>query len=279
MATLHSSRSIEGSRLIIAAVGILALLIIPGPVVANSVGFSTGDSLVFSYERYTTYATPNGNQTFISMNQFTVFINSINTTAKGGGVVGYSETIQEFNNSAVTNSTAYENFTTIFDPYDNSSYLGNIGFYPFTYTDLTAGSVGNLGINVTTSGIPVGNGSESVSSIQRVNVTVARGPGLIYVNLTTIGYTGEHPSQWAMQFNSTTGVLEYGKTTVNLISDIEGIYTYHLLSYIHQSPPAYQAYIPYIIVGAIVVVIVVSALAGRKSERQKKTAHFREKLS
>jgi len=276
---LRSSRRGGGLRLALCAVGVLALLAVPGPVLANAVGFGVGDSLVFSFERYTTYATPNGNQTFISMNQFTVYINSVNATAEGGGVVGYSETIQEFNNTAVTNSTAYENFTTIFNPYDNTTYLGNIGFYPFTYTDLKAGSANNIGINVTTSDIPVGNGSESISTIQRVNVTVARNPNLIDVNLTTIGSTGEHPSFWTMQFNTTTGILEYGRTTVNLISDIEGIYTYHLLGYIHKSPPAYQKYIPYIIVVAVVAIVAAAALAGRRSERQTKVKRMREKLS
>ncbi len=278
MAGLRSKLRINLLRA--AALGLLVLLV-PGPALANTYGVFAGDSMVFSYERLTTYATPNGNVTTISMNQFTIGITSINSSAPHGEV-GYTETIQEFNNSVVTSSSLYVNFTTVFDPYDNLSYLGNIGFYPFTYVDLQAGSVKNLGVNVTVTDVPIENGSVSVSSVQRVNATVAKSSGLIDVNLTTIGYTGETPSHWDMRFNATTGVLEYGRTTVNVISDIEGIYTYHLLSYTHHSSSQDLSFLPYLVVAAIVVVVaaaVVQAVRGRKSPRQKTEARMRERLS
>ena len=260
-------------------IAVVALLLLPGPALAKTVGFSVGDSMVFSYERLSTYATPNGNVTSVSMNQFTVVITSINASAPHGEV-GYTETIQEFNNTVQTTSSLYQNFTTVFDPYDNDTYLGNIGFYPFTYADLPDGSANNLGINVTLTDVPIGNGSV-VSSVQRINATVARSAGSIDVNLTTIGYTGEEPSHWDMRFNSTTGILEYGRTTVNVISDIEGIYTYNLVSYTHHSSQN-LSFLPYLAIAVVVVIAVVlvaQAVVGRKSPREKKEERMRKRLA
>lgn len=235
--------------------------------------------MVFSYEIYTTYATPNGNVTNISTNKFTVDIFSVNVSAPHGEV-GYAETVQEFNSTTVTSSSLFENFTTIFDPYDNFSYMGNIGFYPFTYADLPNGSVHNLGVNITVTNVPYGNGTATLSSVQYVNATVARSPGSIDVNLTTVASPGEMPSVWVMRFNSTTGVLKYAKTTTNLESDIEKIFTYALVSYSHASPPppSSPSLLPYLALVVVAVVAAVLVVARRKSPRERKVERMRERL-
>ncbi|MGD0146892.1 MAG: hypothetical protein ABSB53_08615, partial [Nitrososphaerales archaeon] len=119
------------------AFAILLLTLAPGVAVARTMGISAGVSVVFSYQILTTYKTPNGNYTTTIDNQFTVDILEVNASR---GEVWYTESINVFNSTTQTTGTPVSNTTTIFDPYDNESYLGNIGFYPFTYTDLLPGT-------------------------------------------------------------------------------------------------------------------------------------------
>jgi hypothetical protein len=234
--------------------------------------------MTFSYQIYTTFETPNGNTTNIQNNMFTVNILSV-TPGAPHGEVGYTLTVAQFNNTEVANSTSTtsaENFTTIFDPYDNFSYLGNIGFWPFTYTDLEAGKQNNLTLMIPVSNVPHGNTTTTVYDTQLVNASVARPRGLIDVNLTWIAFKGAHPTTDVMRFNATSGVLEYSKETTNLISTIEKIFTYALVDYTRASPLNLW-YLPFIAVGIIVAVAVV-AWARRDSPAKRKEKRMRERL-
>ena len=256
---------------------LVLLLLLPGQALAKTAGISPGDSMVYSYEIYTTYASPNGNVTHISMNQFTVNILSVNASAPQGEV-GYTQSITEFNNTAVTvtNSSYYsENYTTIFNPYDNLTYMGNIGFWPFTYTDLAVGSVKDLNLSYTIVNIPVSSGSSTFTVVQHINGTVTKSPSSIDVNMTLVAYAGSHPSSITLSFSSATGVLEYCRITTNLISEIEKIFTYHLLSF---TSPKGLGYIPYLAIAAVVAVVVIVAVVRRQSPREKKAARMRERL-
>lgn len=266
------------SRLLLCA-AVAVLLMLPGLAQANTMGVSAGDSMAFSYQIYTTYETPNGNVTNIQNNNFTVNIISVNQSAPHGEV-GYTISVSEYNNTIETNSSltspSPENFTTVFNPYDNLSYLGNIGFWPFTYTDLKVGSVHNLGVNTVVTNVPSGNATLTLKTTQYFNATVARSPGQIDVNLTQIAYSGSHLTAYVVRFNSTTGVLEYSKETTNLIGTIEKIFTYTLIRYTRPTPLNLW-FAPYLAV-AVVAVIAVLAVVRRKSPQEKKAARMREKL-
>jgi hypothetical protein len=204
---------------------VLVILSLTLLVQATTVGISAGDSMVFLYQICTTYSTPSGNVTSTSNNQFTVNILSVNVSAPRGEV-GYTESAIEFNNTVESSSSVTstpENFTTIFDPYDNLSYLSNIGFWPFTYTDLQVGSVRNLNLKVPVSG--------TASYVMHINATVARNSGLIDVNLTLVAFAGAHPTVDVLRFNSTNGVLEYGRMTTNPVTNVEKVFIYKLLSF------------------------------------------------
>lgn len=251
----------------------LLLLLVSPAVEARSSGLSRGDSLVFQYVIRTSFATPNGNTTSVSVNQFTVDVLAVNLTAPLGDVE-YAETVTEFNNTQVTTPSAVENITSIFDPYDNNTYIGNIGFYPFTYTDLKPGSVQDLNVSLTIAGSPAGN----ISGIQTVNASVARSPAGIGVNFT-IGTGGAAPpSLTVMTFNSTTGVLERGITYTHFFN-VEKDFTYNLLSYRRGSPPG-PGLLPYMLGGIIAVGVVALALyvQRRPSRREKRARRLKERM-
>lgn len=262
---------------VLLCVAVAVLLLMPGPVGANTVGIAPGDSMTFAYQILTTYLAVGGNVTNIQNNQFTVNILSVNQSA---GDVGYTVSISEFNSTTETNSSltapSPENLTTIFNPFDNYSYLGNIGFWPFTYTDLKAGNATNLELDVTITGVPVANGSIAVHSRQHVNATVARSPGLIDVNLTILAFAGSHPSTDALRFNSTTGVMEYSREDTDLFADIQKVFTYTLVSYTKPAPLNLW-FVPVLAV-AVIAIIAVLTVVRRKSPRERKGARMRERL-
>jgi hypothetical protein len=266
------------SRVLLCTAAVV-LLMLPNVVLANTTGISPGGSIVFSYQIYTTYETPNGNVTNIENNQFTVNILSVNQSAPHGEV-GYTVSISEFNNTVETNSSVTapspENFTTVFNPYDNFSYLGNIGFWPFTYTDLKNGSVTNLPVHTSVTNVPYENVTGTVNSVQHFNVTVTRSAGLIDVNLRQVAFAGSHATYYVTQFNATTGVLKYSKEITNLIGDIEKIFTYTLVSY--NLPTSLNLwFLPYLAV-AVVAVLAVLYVTRRKPAREKKAARMRERF-
>lgn len=191
--------------------------------VTRTIGISAGESVVYSYQILTTYRTPDGNYTTTIYNQFTVDILEVNASR---GEVWYKETLNMFNSTTETTQTPVSNVTTIFDPYDNESYLGNIGFYPFTYTDLLPGT-GHINITVPLGGLGL-NGTVK-TGVQKINASVARPSGLIDVNYTVFGFSGQSPMPTVMAFDAMTGLLETGVTKANVFG-VEKIFTYHLLS-------------------------------------------------
>jgi len=191
--------------------------------VAGTVGISVGNSAVYSYVIFTTYASPSGNISSSIVNQMTVTVDSVNTTGPVG-VVGYTLTLTEFNGTILNPPAISSNYTSIFDPYNNLTYFSQswIGWCPFTYTDLKVGSA-NLDVNVTVALTQ----NETTSFIVPVDSTIGRSPGLIDVNIT-------EPSSGqliVMKFNSTTGWLEsqvtYGPGPA---LGVERILTFQLLS-------------------------------------------------
>ncbi len=272
---------------VVAAAFLAALVLLPGGALASAAqpagktGVVPGASLAFTYEIYTTFETPNGNTTSIQNNNFTVHIVSVNQSAPYGEV-GYTISVGLYNNTAVTNSTllapSAENFTTVFDPYENLTYLGNIGFWPWTYPSLASGSVTNVGVNTIVTNVTEGNVTGEVVSTQYFNATTARGDGNIYVNLTQSAFQGAKLTDYVTRFNSTTGVLEYFQEKNNLIGTVEKIFTYRLVFY--DLPTSYA--IIWYFAGAVVVVAVavlaIYSYVHRPTRREKAAARIRARI-
>jgi len=250
------------------------LLVLPAAVSARSVGISAGASMVYTYTIHTTYATPNGNHTQDQHNEFTLKILSVEPQATLGEVT-YTETVTLLNDSSMTTTQAVENVTTIFDPYNNDTYLGNIGFNPFVYTDLSSGTADGLRVSFTVTGTPSG----SLSGTQTVNATVARSPGEIDVNYTLFSAPDVPPSQAVLVYNSTTGLLTHGVTYTHFF-EIEKDFIYNLVSYAPATSgtSGYPAYIVPLIAVAAVVVIAVVAIVRRPSARERRAERLRHKM-
>ncbi len=241
-----------------------------------------GDVMVFDYKVVTTYATPNGNVTNYFSTKQTITILAVNPNATIGEI-GYSSAITELNGTSQTTPTSAKNFTTIFDPYDNMTYIGNIGFWPVIYTDVRTGSVRNLEVNESYY-YPSVNGSVSYSTAQYVNATVSKGAGLISVNMTLLpsqenmssSVNSTQPVVFRMKYNATTGVLQDYSEYANIVTIIEKIFTYHLVSFTRPAKFDWW-FLPYVAVGVVAAIVVVEVLR-RKPSSERRKDRVREKF-
>ncbi|QQG49488.1 MAG: hypothetical protein HY247_04100 [archaeon] len=264
------------SRTRVALAAFLVLLLLPTSATGRTMGIHPGDSAVFSYQLDTITEEPVGNtvvnHTDTVINQFVVSILSINTT-KSIGEVGYRESVNVFNSTTAETPSIAQNLTAIFDPRDNRTYLGKIGFYPFTYIDLPAGSVYNLKVYVTIAGIPGSPGSHT--SVQLVNATVTRSLGTIDVRFTVIWDPKGRPWSADMQFSPVTGLLENGTLSAYFFQTTR-VFTYHLVSYQKYAPIDYTL-VGYVGIAALGGVLVYAVLT-RKSSSEKKVERVRRKF-
>ena len=251
------------------AVSLIAMLLAPGAAQARTVGVSPGDTAVYSYVYDFTNSAPGGNVTFTSTNQFSIDVFSVDNQS-ALGAVGYTITWTEANSSVLSTPEVFQNFTTIFDPRDNLTYTGRIGFWPFIYTDVPAGSFTNMMLVVETA-----TNASAVTNVWSVNGTVVRNPGSIDVSLR-IGGGDNAPARMNMQYNSTTGILENMTGAAQYVSIIWRYATYHLLSFSHSSPLD-LSFLPYVVVAAIAAVVVLTYR--RRTKREKKAAKFRERMA
>ncbi|MGD0476592.1 MAG: hypothetical protein ABSB29_00305 [Nitrososphaerales archaeon] len=257
-----------------AAILVVALLIVPGLVSADAsdrtLGIVVGDKVVFSYEIYVTVpsGTVGQNLTSDRWHNETITFTAVNLTAPLG-YVGYTDKLDLLNGSTVVKSTVYTNITTIFDPYDNNSYLGILGFYPVAYTNLQSG---NKHLQVTS----VVNGTEGPP--QNVTVSVIRTTASISVNFTVIPWAHATPMHSVMVFDSKTGVLERGDLYTNLFG-VGKYFHYRLLSYTHppEPGPPTTPYLALLALGVVIALVAV-AIATRKPRSERKAAKMREKF-
>jgi hypothetical protein len=265
--TARSSAMLRSSFL---ALLLLGLLLLPSPALARTAGVSASDSVVFDYTIFTTYATPNGNQSSTWLNQMSISIDSVSTSS-ALGEIQYTETINILNGTSVESPSAVSNVTAIFDPYDNRTYLGTIGFYPFTYTDLATGSAENLSVTLTITG----TGTGDITGTQHVSSMVAKAPGYILINFTISSGSELPPALTVMRYNATTGVLIKGVTYTHYFG-IEKIFTYDLVSYHHVPSPDYT--FVYFGLAAIIAIVAVVAILRRPSKRNRKADRMRRKF-
>jgi hypothetical protein len=236
---------------------LLLLLLAEVPaVVASSSPVRTGDRVTYNYSNALIEPLPNGTiyrQAYLS--KFSLDVLSVGTSTVPG-IIEYTLSYATYQNATVTQTTATGsvNFTYIFDPYDNRSYLGTLGFYPFIYTDVSAGSKEGIVVSQVITGAPNG----TISGANRINVTVSRPDSYIDVNFTAKAGVQTQASQTYLRFNATDGVLLYGITKVSLLS-VERDFIFRLDSYIQGPSPGIPV-LAYAMGGAFGAVAVIAVL-------------------
>jgi hypothetical protein len=270
---LAPSLASRGAFTALLIVALLVVSSVPREALARTVGVQAHDTFVYNYDIFTTYATPNGNKSSTQNNRLSLSVLWTNTT-KPLGEAAYSELITEVNGTTVGTPSSVQNTTTIFDPYNNDTYLGNIGFYPFAYTDLSPGSADNLKVSLTVAGTPRG----SVTGTQEVNATVAKTTGVISVNFTIFSTPDVPPSQTVLRYNVSTGVLTQGVTYTHFFS-VEKNFIYTLVSSVHTRTGLLDPNVEILVASAAIVAIAVVAVwRVTSSSEKRKFAKARKKM-
>ncbi len=239
--------------------GVLLLLLLLAtvpPSYASTTPVRTGDRVTYNYSQALLEPLPNGTtyrQAYVS--KFSIDILSV-ATSSVPGVIGYTLSYESYQNATVTQTavTGGVNSTFIFDPYDNQTYLGELGFYPFIYTDVASGSMKGLVVHQSITQGPSG----TISGRNQINVTVTRPNSFIDVNFTAKSGTSTSPSTTFLRFNATSGVLVYGITKVNLLS-LERDFIFQLDAYVQGPAPSIPV-LAYVILGSFVAVVVLALL-------------------
>jgi len=246
---------------------VVALLLLVPTARGAAGGVQSGDVATYEYTQSLVNHLPNGSQYVQSyVSQFQVLVVSVNETGSPG-VIGYVITFSESMN-VTTSQEGGVNFTEFFDPYDNQTYLGAIGFYPFIHPDLQAGSTRNLPVTMELTQGPNGTVRETTS----VNVTVSRSGGYVTVNYTARSGSALQPSATFLKYNATDGVMDYGTTRVSL-AGIDRDFTFDLQSYTQAPSPGIPV-LAYVIAGSFITLAVVFAadrLRGRVAGRGART--------
>lgn len=195
-----------------------------GQVEGSKAGIIAGAQVTYDYKMSVGYLLPN-NTYYMKTgdNRFTVNVLSIDNSHPPG-IIGYVETFTLYNDTTVNESV--NGTTPFFDPYDNMTYVGNIGFYPFMYTDVPTGSSANIPVSLT---LQV-QSNTSITNVNRINVTVSRASRQIIVNITMESGPQLPPSYTYLSYNASNGVLLYGKTDFTLLGADRG-FVYTLSSY------------------------------------------------
>lgn len=244
---------------------ILLLAVVPVSY-ASATPVKAGDQVTYEYSQALVEPLPNGStyrQAYVST--FSLDVLSV-VTSTNPGVIDYRLSYATYQNTTVTQTTTGSvNSTYIFDPYDNESYVGTLGFYPFIYTDVAPGSRTNMAVTLSITQAPNG----TITGTSRVNVTVTRPDSYIEVNFTAKAGAQLQPSQTFLRFNATNGVLIYGITKVDLMS-IERDFIFQLDSYVQGPSPTFPL-LGYLIGGsfAALAIIAVADKAGLLKRRGK----------
>ncbi len=269
----------ELNRRSFAALFVVACLLAAVPVQASTAGIKPGDAMTFDYTILTTYSSPNGNVTDSTSTSFQVLVTSVNVTGSLGQF-GYTESLLEFNTTVLQSGTSADNFTTFFNPYDNQSYTGNIGFWPVIYTDVKSGTIKDLELSETytqntTSGVA------TYVADEYVNATIWRSDGLIDLNMSLKVPSGSSTPlpavQFRIQYNGTTGVMQSYAEYANIYGSVEKILSYNLVGFSETKLPSYN-WVGYVVLAAAIAVVAY-AVVTRKSGREKKVARLREKYT
>jgi hypothetical protein len=206
----------------------------------------------------------------------TIQVQSVNTSTSLP-YVGYQIKEDYIYNGSVVSTYTERNLTTIFDPFDSETYLGNLGFPAFVFTDVTNGSK-TFGFNVPTTSLPSWT-SINNSVPQNITVAVVRTPAAIYVSLRDTVLNASFMVA-AVTYNPATGIMEKS----SMYTVLGGVYKdffYTLLSSTKSGPSASSApgtpYLWYIAVGVTATAVAVIGISRRPSRRQRKVDRMRKK--
>ncbi len=231
----------------------LLVALVTAPVArADTRGIGAGDVVGYTYTQALVNHLPNGTDYVRSyVSRFSVQVVSIDgstSPATVNYVLGYTES-----QNKSTSETGSVNSTYFFDPYDNKTYLGAIGFYPFVFTDLQPGSKTNMHVTVSITQGPNG----TIKGTTMVNVTVAKVGNFFDVNLTERSGSVA-PSSTYLRYNASNGILTYGTTDVAFLG-LERNFIFELASFEPASSPgvpllAYLVGIPFVALAAFALI-------------------------
>lgn len=267
------------SKSSLAALALISFLLLSLPVQADTVGVKPGTSLSFNYDIITTYGTSNGNVTSETTANFLIGVTSVNTTG-AVGQFGYTESVNTLNGTTESSTTPATNYTTIFNPFNNDTYFGNLGFWALIDTSVQTGARTGM---VLSHSYSYYNGSTYTNYNADVlaNVSVVRDRGLIEMNLSEIPDTANYtklPVITRAKFNATTGVLISYTEYANIYSIVEKIFYYNLVSFSEPATPASYLWVAYVVVGLVAAIAVVQ-VARRKPKEARKRARVKEKFT
>jgi hypothetical protein len=260
--------------------GLLVLILVPGVVSGSgfqgTVGIKVGDQLVYAYTIYSAGVNSNDvNVTSTTLFNDTINVLYVNTTAP----IGYVEyTLRQdlIVNGAINATATLNNFTAIFNPFVNSTYLGNLGFSAFTYVNLPNGTK-NFPLTVSVAAPPPWARANATTPAQNMTASVVRTSKAIDVSYADVLSPGAAPfAEAAMTFDPVSGVLT--RLAVNTyIAGATKDFRYTLLSFRLITSPNYSL-VGYIALG-IVIVVVAAAVVSRPSRSKRKINKMREKFA
>jgi len=260
-------------------VGLVLLVLVPATVSASgssrTVGVAAGEQVVYSYHVHNSYIndTTDQNVTTDTYWNLTIDIQSVSTNSSLPDL-GYHITEDSISDGTVVGTYSESNLTTLFDPFDIGTYLGNLGFPAFIFTDVQNGTK-NFGYNVPTTSLPPWATSNSTEVPQNITVAVVRTPASIYVSLRDVLLKSSSPFMIAaVTYSATTGVME-SSAMYTLLSGVYKNFFYTLLSFGQHSAHNYT-YLWYVALGAVAAVVVVVGVIRRPSQRQKKVDKMRK---
>lgn len=264
----------------VVGIGLLVLVLVPGVVSGTgfqgTIGIKAGDQLVYAYTIFSAGVNSNDvNVTSTTLLNLTINILYVNATAP----VGYVEyTMKEdlIVNGAINTTSTSNNFTAIFNPFVNTTYLGNLGFPAFAYVNVPNGTK-NFPLTVSVAAPPPWASANAATPAQNMTATVVRTSKAIDVSFADVLSPGAAPfARAAMTFDPVSGVL----TSLSMNTYIAGAtkdFHYSLLSFRLITSPDYSL-VAYIALG-IVVVLVVAAVVTRPSRSKRKVNKMREKFA
>ncbi len=258
----------------------ILLLLVPGSVTASGsdrpVGVAAGDQYVYSYHVHNSYIndTTDANDTTDLYWNLTIDIQSVNATASLPDI-GYQIIEDSISQGSVVGAYTETNLTTVFDPFDSGTYLGNLGFPAFIFTDVSNGTK-NFGFNVPTTSLPSWATSNSSETPQNVTVAVVRTPASIYVSLRDAILNSSSPFMIAaVTYSAANGVMESSKM-YTILSGVYKNFFYTLLSSGQYTAPANYEYLWYAALVGVAALVVVAVIR-RPSRRQRKIDKMRKK--
>ncbi len=262
------------------ALAVIALLVLVPQVAlagpSRSFGAVPGDRIVYGYHAHNSYIndTTDANVTTDLYWNLTIAVESVNMSSSLP-FIQYNILVQALDNGAVVQSTSERNQTTIFDPFDGGTYLGNLGFPAFIFTDVP-NQTKTFGFSYPTSNSPPWAGANETQQPSNVTVSVERTQNQIKVYLTDtiVGFSVPFMKA-AMVFDGSTGIMQHLYIYTALADNYKNFF-YDLESY---SKPFVipWAYIWYAVAAAVVAIVVVS-LIRRPNRRQRKVDRLRKRM-